>query len=301
LSHIKDSSYLKIKEKEMKQFLLTTMALFMAAGAFAEGAELSGKIEIDYVLTQTEAEADPVVLGNFDVDDAELAFKYAVSDVVTTKWEVEAKDGAAGLTEGWLSWAAADFLTLTFGLFDQTLGPNIYADSAIGVDFGFDFDIVALNLEIGNDDDDLTADSAALRIVPAITIAPELGEDLSLEVITGISLITNDPAELDFDIALSLGLADLSFDAEFLASDLEATAEGEVFLGLAYGLGAVEPYAELVMETVLSDAVINLEIGAGIDVAEGLSLTPYLGLENLQDTAAWEFGLVFVAKPKITF
>jgi hypothetical protein len=68
----------------MKQFLLTTMALFMSAGAFAEGAELSGKIEIEYIVEQAEAEADPVVLGNFNVDDAELAIKIAISDVVTT-------------------------------------------------------------------------------------------------------------------------------------------------------------------------------------------------------------------------
>jgi hypothetical protein len=285
----------------MKQFLLTTMALFMSAGAFAEGAELSGKIEIEYIVEQAEAEADPVVLGNFNVDDAELAFKIAISDVVTTKWEVEAAKGDASLTEAWLDWDVAEMLTLTFGLFDQTLGPEIYADSAVGMDIALDFDIVAFNLEIGNEDDTLDSNSAALRIVPALTIAPDLGDDISLEIITGIAVVTNDPAELAFDIFLDLGVADFGLFAEFLATDLQDTAEGEAKVGLAYAIDIVEPYAELTMETVLSNAVINLEIGAGIDVAEGLSLTPYLGLENLQDTAAWEFGLVFVAKPKIKF
>jgi hypothetical protein len=284
----------------MKQFLLTLTTLFLAAGLFAEGAELSGKIEIEYIVEQSEAEADPVVLGNFNVDDAELAFKYDVSDVITTKWEVEAAKGDASLTEAWLDWDVADMLTLTFGLFDQTLGPEIYAESAVGMDIALDFDVVVFNLEIGNEDETLDSNSAALRIVPALTIAPDLG-DISLEIITGIAAVTNDPAELAFDIFLDFGVADFGLFAEFLATDLEATAEGEAKVGLAYAIDIVEPYAELELKKVLSDAEINLELGVGIEAADGLDIKPYLGLSDLQATSTWEAGIVLVAKPKVKF
>jgi len=285
---------------------LVTMGL-LATTVYGQNAELSGKIEIDYEITQAGAEAEPFQLGNWKIDDAELAFKYKLSDVVTTYWSVEAKNGTASLDKGWLSWAMTESALLTLGKFSQVLGPELYSGSTLGMNLNFDFGMGAFDLELSNASSSAT--TTELQIIPAITIAPELGDDLGLEVITGVAIVTpavvDGPVGLHYDINLAFEAGDFGIDLEFLASDLgdEAATDGTLFAGLGYGIDIFSPYAEAEFGNLISDAdmVVDVVFGVGMAIAEGLKLTPIVNLNNVTDTMDWEFTLRFSASPKVKF
>lgn len=296
----------------MKKLVLVVLSLVvLAAMGFAQDtkAELYGKVEVDYEFTNEDADADPMQFGsgNFKLDDAEFGFKYQFHETLSAKWEVEAKSMTAELNELYFAWEAVDSLTIMGGYMDENLGPNMLAGSVTGLSVGYDLDVASIMVEAGNADGTVFD----LKVTPLVMVTPDLGEDMSVEVIAGAQIMT--PADSAIDplvngaLTVDFGVSSLGLTLEAVLANLSSSNNGDLgvpfFAGLAYEVAIAEPYAEVEIADLLADEMaIDLEVGCGIEPVDSLSVTPFVALSDItSDDLGWEFTLRFTAKPKIKF
>lgn len=297
----------------MKKIILVSLVMLMAATAFAQDVNLYGAFRLDYDVTKTQTETDPINLGGFNVARARLGVKWKISDEVKAKVELDVFDADYELRKAEFSWAVAEAVTITGGRMSEAFASESaqLGKRFDGVGVGVDFGMGEFVLQFGNDKGKADGKAnTALTIMPAVVLTPEI-EGLGLEV--GVNGKLNTPAEATSkdlvahaNIYAIAEVADLAVTVNSDFNNLVAPEGTDLDVDLNadinYSIDKINVGVAGEFENLTDKLAAGIELYAKVKVASGLKLIPIVALSDLTENEMdYKITLRFEWKPSYDF